>query len=317
MTNVFIALPAATSGSPTPVTTTAVTSTPKPTPSPGGGGSGGSTNTGPYLVIAAIVALAGVLLTAYVQWKLGERNIRLNTQSATQVKEDALAKRYQDAAGQLGHEKATVRLAGVYAMAKLADDWSEQRQTCVDVLCAYLRMPWPKFADGTEDPAELEVRRSIGHALSLHLQPGTTGVSWKELQLDFSGARLVDLRLSNVYLANPTSFRGSRFEGTVDLYSFDCPKGVDFTDVRVVGRLNLSMKVASKVDFEGSHIEPGAWLDIDTLGIEPGGSRSVPCSRLRPFGAKVRVQRGRAGDDRDELRGSGVVRRSRLHLAAL
>jgi hypothetical protein len=27
-------------------------------------------------------------------------------------------------------------------MAGLADDWPGQRQTCVDVLCAYLRMPY-------------------------------------------------------------------------------------------------------------------------------------------------------------------------------
>ena len=27
-------------------------------------------------------------------------------------------------------------------MAVLADDWEENRQTCVDVLCAYLRMPY-------------------------------------------------------------------------------------------------------------------------------------------------------------------------------
>jgi hypothetical protein len=164
-----------------------------------------------------------------------------------------------------------VRLAGVYALAKLADDWPEQRQTCVDVLCAYVRMPWAKLGDGSDDPAELEVRRSVGHTLNLRLRRDTTGVSWSDLQFDFSGARLFDLRLSGVRLANATTFRGSRFEGTVDLTDFDCPAGVEFTGVRVVGRLNLSMKVASNVSFEGSYIEAGAWLDIDTLGIDPGG----------------------------------------------
>ena len=35
------------------------------------------------------------------------------------------------------------RLAGVYAMAQLADDWADPdaRRQCVAVLCAYLRMP--------------------------------------------------------------------------------------------------------------------------------------------------------------------------------
>ena len=54
-----------------------------------------------------------------------------------------LNERFATAAGQLGDDKPpAVRLAGVYAMAGLADDWPENRQTCVDVLCAYLRMPY-------------------------------------------------------------------------------------------------------------------------------------------------------------------------------
>jgi hypothetical protein len=49
-----------------------------------------------------------------------------------------LNERFAAAAGQLGSDKPPeVRLAGVYAMAGLADDWAENRQTCVDVLCAY------------------------------------------------------------------------------------------------------------------------------------------------------------------------------------
>src|SRR5690242_1423524 len=50
-----------------------------------------------------------------------------------------LNERFATAAGQLGSDKPpAVRLAGVYALAGLADDWPENRQTCVDVLCAYL-----------------------------------------------------------------------------------------------------------------------------------------------------------------------------------
>jgi hypothetical protein len=54
-----------------------------------------------------------------------------------------LNERFATAAGQLGSDKPpAVRLAGVYAMAGLADDWTENRQTCVDVLCGYLRLPY-------------------------------------------------------------------------------------------------------------------------------------------------------------------------------
>lgn len=49
--------------------------------------------------------------------------------------------RFAGTTAQLGHDQAAVRIAGVYALAGLADDWAAQWQTCVDVLCAYLRLP--------------------------------------------------------------------------------------------------------------------------------------------------------------------------------
>lgn len=57
-----------------------------------------------------------------------------------------LRDRYTTAAEQLGHESSAIRLAGVYAMAALADDWSArnnkaQTQTCIEVLCSMLRSP--------------------------------------------------------------------------------------------------------------------------------------------------------------------------------
>ena len=54
-----------------------------------------------------------------------------------------LNERFNTVAEQLGSDKPpAVRLAAVYAMAGLADDWQDHRQMCVDVLCAYLRMPY-------------------------------------------------------------------------------------------------------------------------------------------------------------------------------
>lgn len=50
--------------------------------------------------------------------------------------------RFDTAARLLGHGEAACRLAGVHAMAGLADDWTERRQTCTEVLCAYLHMPY-------------------------------------------------------------------------------------------------------------------------------------------------------------------------------
>jgi uncharacterized protein YjbI with pentapeptide repeats len=49
---------------------------------------------------------------------------------------------YTKAADQLGSNQAPVRLAGLYALERLANSTVEHRQTIVDVICAYLRMPY-------------------------------------------------------------------------------------------------------------------------------------------------------------------------------
>jgi len=75
------------------------------------------------------------------------RKQRLAEGDARRADAEQLASRYTSATEQLGHAKPAVRLGGVYAMARLADDWPEQRQTCIDVLCAYLRMPYEPDPD--------------------------------------------------------------------------------------------------------------------------------------------------------------------------
>ncbi|GAA4550907.1 pentapeptide repeat-containing protein [Amycolatopsis samaneae] len=59
---------------------------------------------------------------------------------------DAEARRITDlygkAADQLGSAQAAVRLAGLYALERLAQESPDQRQTIVDLVCAYLRMPY-------------------------------------------------------------------------------------------------------------------------------------------------------------------------------
>jgi hypothetical protein len=55
------------------------------------------------------------------------------------------------AAEQLCHDKPSVRVVGVYAMAELANDWDSGRQLCIDVLCAYVRMPYQKPEEGERE----------------------------------------------------------------------------------------------------------------------------------------------------------------------
>ncbi|HEU4423148.1 MAG TPA: hypothetical protein VFR67_11500 [Pilimelia sp.] len=90
--------------------------------------------------IGAVVAL----VVAYRRQRFAEReHEREDTRLFTE--------RFSRASEQIGSDKAAVRLAGIYAMARLADDWGEPgQQMCIDVLCAYLRMPYTP-PDGARD----------------------------------------------------------------------------------------------------------------------------------------------------------------------
>jgi uncharacterized protein YjbI with pentapeptide repeats len=160
---------------------------------------------------------------------------------------------YTKAVEQLGHADAAVRLGGLYALERVAQNNPRQRQTIVNVLCAYLRMPYtpppaadttpavtgpvtdlplPRTAttwDGGRDPyQELQVRLTAQRILSTHLtlppevtaadEIGTVTASadqpfWPDIDLDLTGATLIDWTLDRASLRNAT-FTSATFTGT-------------------------------------------------------------------------------------------------------
>ncbi|WP_405429461.1 pentapeptide repeat-containing protein [Micromonospora sp. NBC_00617] len=155
--------------------------------------------------------------------------------------------RFAKASEQLGSEKGAVRLAGVYAMAGLADDWREGRQTCIDVLCAYIRMPYTPPPDASSETAtqdedqvpirdadkdraareEREVRHTVIRLVGRHLRLAEDdAASWCGYDFDFTGAvfdggDLSGARFSagDIYFDSATfiggdvSFGGAAFSG--------------------------------------------------------------------------------------------------------
>lgn len=71
--------------------------------------------------------------------------------------------RFADASAQLGSEAPAVRIAGVYALAALADEQADRarRQLCIDALCGYLRLPYDPQA-GSAHTSTRTVERPIG-----------------------------------------------------------------------------------------------------------------------------------------------------------
>lgn len=141
-----------------------------------------------------VVAGAGALVGLIVAY----RRQRVDEDGALRDATRLHTERFTTAVSQLGDESAAVRLGGVHALAGLADDapTRELRQTCIDVLCAYLRLPYTAEADlPSGDPEVLhthlalrEVRHTIIRLIRDHLRLAPEHPhSWQGRDLDFTG----------------------------------------------------------------------------------------------------------------------------------
>ncbi|GAA3797053.1 hypothetical protein GCM10022226_15550 [Sphaerisporangium flaviroseum] len=158
----------------------------------------------------AVVAGAGgvvALVMAYRRQRVGE---------AAELREATALfnERFATVTDKLGHAEAAVRLAGVHGLAGLADDAPTRalRQTCVDVLCAYLRVPYQSVTDDEiAGRAYREVRHTVLRCIAARLRPGSE-VSWRGCDLDFSGAVFDGGDLSGAVLQEGRiSFADARF----------------------------------------------------------------------------------------------------------
>ncbi|MFG1643463.1 pentapeptide repeat-containing protein [Amycolatopsis sp. NPDC049252] len=146
--------------------------------------------------------------------------LRLGDDAAVDAVERRITELYTKAADQLGSEKAPIRLAGLYALERLAQNTPGQRQTIVNLLCAYLRLPYTLPDGKAGDPAnhqELEVRGTAQRILADHLFPGDDpGVErpeyWPGITLNLTGALLYNLDFRGCRTGN-ARFGGARFVG--------------------------------------------------------------------------------------------------------
>ncbi|MFG2007290.1 pentapeptide repeat-containing protein [Spirillospora sp. NPDC048911] len=154
---------------------------------------------------------------------------------------------YNAAAEQLGSDKAPVRLTALYTLERLANDNPAHRQTIVNIVCAYLRMPYtpPKTSIGPrEEPHAASRRYHTARAATragtwpAAPQPPTAGPDpheehqvrltaqrilhthlhcdapehWTGLNLDLTGATLIDFALTECTLTH-ADFRAAVFSG--------------------------------------------------------------------------------------------------------
>ncbi|OZC42436.1 hypothetical protein CH289_27570 [Rhodococcus sp. RS1C4] len=235
------------------------------------------------VALIGIIGLGGAGFLAYRRQRTSEEvqltALNSHNLSAEQFRHEAtrtLRDRYTAAAEQLGSESFAIRLAGVYAMAALADDWAaarkpSERQTCINVLCAYLRTPEPVEPDGSVSRGvargwiaaqanrwrdqsaaslilirqEQEVRQAILSVIASKTSdyPDPGEGPWSPCRFDFTGAAL-----------GAVAFRHCRFEGQVI-----------FTNATFTGTADFSNSILCTADFTGAHFYETAQFSGATL----------------------------------------------------
>lgn len=200
--------------------------------------------------VAASIAVGGgglfALYLAARRQRTQELELDQRERAQNDLRHDSDARRvtelYAKAGEQLGSDKAPVRLAGLYALERLAQDNPGQRQTVVNVLCAYLRMPFtlpgePPADDETRtryenQVQEREVRLTAQRILPSHLRPMTENgdladTFWPETELDLTGAALIDFNLDRCWMRHAT-FEGATFHGKLSMSRAHFTRGASF-----------------------------------------------------------------------------------------
>ncbi|MEV1060129.1 pentapeptide repeat-containing protein [Micromonospora chalcea] len=241
---------------------------------------------------------------------LGFRRQWLSERAQSHLEYDAREQRvtdlYTKAADQLGHDKAAVRLAGLYALERVAQGNPEHRQTVVDVICAYLRMPLPapgpsasaqelrQGEDGdsngpTEEARELQeelhVRSAAQGILFKHLKRRDSDLKanasfWQSIDINLSGAHLRAFALEDSELRRAV-FHGATFEdgcflarvtfegqpwGTRGPYGIG---GVEFNGCTFRGDLTLEdVKFSGDASFSGAQVQGHAYFGGTTFAGE-------------------------------------------------
>lgn len=246
----------------------------------------------------AILAATGGVLAMLTLWENRRKNLQEKDKNdidhARQVKAERRS-RYAKAIEQLADDKSTVRLGGIYTLAKLADEWlsdaktipsedsrTEEAQIIINTLCSYIRLPFPlaekqdrleSSTDTNKYEGELlvdqfklreekEVRRTIFSEMSKRLSKidknlKVTPGSWSHLKYDFNKSQIF-YSLDNLSFDAP-DFRDSKFYRGSNFTSSTFSGIAKFDKTHFEEDINFSeTRFSQEVEFSDSHFHKKA-----------------------------------------------------------
>lgn len=229
------------------------------------------------IVKIALTLVGGVGAVAYLVIKYQER--QQAGRAEKREKDRTVDTKVQDAINQLGSDKASTRIAGVYALTDIADTYrGGYRQRVVDILCGYLRSDretYPLGEDGKpatglprSGDADKAVESTILSMFVAHLKKGPRDENgdvtlrqqvrndqlWCDCDFDLHGAEFHDMTdFADCVFEKKTDFRFAKFTN-ISRFS-----GAKFTDLANFRGAEFKVGVYSRnTDFVGATKFAGA-----------------------------------------------------------
>lgn len=257
------------------------------------------------VTLAAALGIGVTLFLSYRRQKTNEETQQTTAEVLNLQREQhenqvvtTLRDRYSKAAEQIASEDAAVRLAGVYALAGLADDWhrrdfSRDRQTCVSLLCAYYRMKSLELPDPSVPMkvSEMQVQDAVIESISNRMRSDTDPEGrWTSTKFDFRSATIRVARFAGcVFATNSWDFSratlgGVYFTGCVfesDQFNFASAESgvwnVRFDQcVFKGGQIGLGLELSGDLWFQNCRFE-GTDFDLSWLRLEGGNIVFIDC----------------------------------------
>jgi uncharacterized protein YjbI with pentapeptide repeats len=223
-----------------------------------------------FAVVAGFGA-AALLVIHYRRQRTTEADAERAEQASKREVTKLFNERFTSAYTELGSEHAAVRLGAVHALAHLADDAPSERevQMVIDVLCAYLRMPYTPRPDGpSEQPtlppapstttAGLDQPRGIGHddAQRERQQAAQEEHGRRVLEFEsFQQVRHTIIRLIGNRLRADTRWRGKDYDFHGVVFDGGDLSRAWFTGGAVI--FSGAHFTRGRVDFGGAHFAGG------------------------------------------------------------
>ena len=244
------------------------------------------------IVKIALTLVGGVGAVAYLVIKYQER--QQAGRAEKREKDRTVDTKVQDAINQLGSDKASTRIAGVYALTDIADRYKDSyRQRVVDILCGYLRSDRSSYAPdrssqpvwdasghlvesvASDEAVESTILSVMRDRLRKERKDDETGKTivrqtvdddqlWCACTFDLHGATFheaVDLRYSTFECV--PCFRGTKFERRADFHGAHFTGGADFRGAHFTGDARFyGADFAGGADFVGAHFTGVAYFFI-------------------------------------------------------